>query len=330
MEHQTSIIYIVENEKTIPDSSIFSNYKRKQEVNFTIPGQEGSYSVEKTIFNLKNSGKLTLALQLASLSIAPVGAAAGIASGVGLKKLFSDSSELSETERLDKEIAEAELTQFLENHAVTAEIANRAGFQFPPGHPRAKTAYRLHPLAGHADDSKNNLYIPHDNFDELLFEEREAELVKLLIKLGATRISIKHLNSQDHNGSISGSLSGGNKIAEASASAGAEDIESYNKTWDREFILNPPKDCPVKIDENDYAWLKFEPNWKTILIAREHGGCTKASIELKEKTAFSSKYSASLDIDTPTIKSQISGDATKRRNLDRNIFIEVEFFPVSQ
>ncbi|MGB3511853.1 MAG: hypothetical protein WBA93_21975 [Microcoleaceae cyanobacterium] len=54
-------------------------------------------------------------------------------------------------------------------------------FDFPPGHPLPGKLYRAHPLK-----SKSNKYIPIEVFDSLLYAEREAELIRLLVDLGAT------------------------------------------------------------------------------------------------------------------------------------------------
>lgn len=59
-------------------------------------------------------------------------------------------------------------------------------FDFPPGHPLPGKLYRAHPLK-----SKSNKYIPIEVFDSLLYAEREAELIRLLVDLGATQITIK-------------------------------------------------------------------------------------------------------------------------------------------
>lgn len=326
MAPSPNFIYIVEDESAIPDSSDFSVYKKSESVNFTIPQQNDHFHADKSEFLLTSGEKVSLALQIATLPIVPAGlVTGGIAAGIGLKKLLATSSDLSENEKIQKMIAEEELTRFLENHAVTPAITREAGFSFPPGHPRTGTAYRLHPLAGHADESKNKLYIPHESFDELLFEEREAELVKLLVKLGATRISIKYLSSGNANGGVSGSIEAGNKVAQGGVSLDTHQASTYYQSWDREFLLDPQQETFDKIDEFEYAWLRFEPNWQAMLFAREHGGCTKASIELKEKTAFSSKSSGSIKFENPAVNGAINGESEKISDLDRNIFIEVEF-----
>ena len=63
-------------------------------------------------------------------------------------------------------------------------------FDFPPGHRLPGKLYRAHPLK-----SKSNKYIPIEVFDSLLYAEREAELIRLLVDLGATKITIKEKKS---------------------------------------------------------------------------------------------------------------------------------------
>lgn len=326
MKNIPNVIYIVEDESSMPESSAFSAYMQSNSVNFTMPDNEilSSNKIEK--LRAKNEEMASLALLIAARAIPAVGIiASGASVALWIKGLLKDSSDLSETEKLEKTIAENELTRFLVNHAVTPHIASEAGFSFPPGHPRSGTAYRLHPLAGHTDESKNKLYIPHENYDELLFEEREAELIKLLIKLGATRISIKHMRSLHTVSDISGSVEAGNTLLEGSITANNKNLDSSHQSWDREFLLNPEQEKIEKINDQEYAWLRFEPSWQTLLIAREYGGCTKASIELKEKTAFSSKSAASIGAKSPTLNGSVSGYNEKNMDSSHNIFIEVEF-----
>ncbi len=157
------------------------------------------------------------------------------------------------------------------------------GLNFPPGHPLPARYYRRHPL-------NEDTYIPIEMYDRLLLEEREAELIRLLVDLGATGIEISKA------GNNSRSLSGGAK-AEASGVSGAEIAaggESTRAARDlRVFELRGiPWTAEMQFDPTAYKWLEYEPAWKAVMHARRVGACVTASIELHQETSFSLAASA--------------------------------------
>jgi hypothetical protein len=186
---------------------------------------------------------------------------------------------------------ETELGRFLERHAVSERAAQAHSLRFAPGHPRVGEAYRLHPLAGTPGANRDLFYIPEASFDQVLLEEREAELLRLLVQLGATRIAISERqtrNSADlSSASVSVSATG---VGEANAAAAAKTDSKSDDLHTREFqLVGRQTGGNDRIDEAEFAWLGFEPSWKSLVWARERGQCTRAVIELKEETAYSNE-----------------------------------------
>ncbi|NEQ41517.1 MAG: hypothetical protein F6K40_37120 [Okeania sp. SIO3I5] len=109
-----------------------------------------------------------------------------------VKKLIADqkNTQGSEQVKLDENtklaLNEFNLEGWSEFITETPYSEIPEDFDFPPGHPLPGKLYRAHPLK-----SKSNKYIPIEVFDSLLYAEREAELIRLLVDLGATKITIK-------------------------------------------------------------------------------------------------------------------------------------------
>lgn len=144
----------------------------------------------------------------ASLISLPFALLVGAITGGGLlaAKISKDKSALqSPIDDAEKK----ELQAFLFSHGITLAMAKDFGLVFPPGHPKVDMLYKRHPLADVDGAGKKNVYIPHDKYDEILMAEREAELLKMLVHLGATRIAITHDVAGSQSASTRGGLSGG-------------------------------------------------------------------------------------------------------------------------
>ena len=157
---------------------------------------------------------------------------------------------------------------------------------FPPGHPLPRRLYRVHPLK-----KKSNRYIPVEVFDSLLYKEREAELIKLLIDLGAVEITVKDLSSTKSKGGISAKAS-------ASAAGGFEaktEGEREKSSSETRLIKLSQKNWNSEaFNEADYSWLAYEPAWEALVHARLRGACLLSSVELNSDTSYS--ISASLGL----------------------------------
>ncbi len=152
-------------------------------------------------------------------------------------------------------------------------------FEFPPGHPLPESIYRVHPLK-----TKNKRYIPLESFYSLLFDEREAELIRLLTDLGAKKIVIQEVtnetNDQGVNANVKlGGMGGGegSRIREGKQSGiKARTIKLRGKHWTPNLNIEPEK----------YSWLPYEPKWEGLVHARIHGGTLSDSIELTSDISY--------------------------------------------
>lgn len=327
MSSDVDFIYIVENESQVPSASRFNIHKESYTQNYTMPGSEAYVEGVGTISKISTSKKAALLVAAASFYSGPLTLLAAGASSAALSKLLSSSSSDSPEENLKKEIAEEEIDNFLVNHALTPGMARSLNFNFPPGHPRVGCSYRLHPLANRGSKEKSNLYIPEDKFDELLFEEREAELIRLLVNLGATNISISENTDESYRSSLHGEGGVNGPALGGSTSISSENSKEASGVRQREFILNPVKTKnPESIVQEEYAWVKFEPSWQSLIFSREVGRCTKASVILKEKTAFSNDKSGSAKLSGKLADASISGEAEQNSQANKNFVIEVSFY----
>lgn len=121
---------------------------------------------------------------------------------------------------------------------------------FPPEHPIPGQMYRHYP---YSVKDKGHLYYPVNNYFVMLFEEREQELITLLSDLGATKIVIESVGSDET----------------------VSDAEGYRKVFD----YDPrPLTAPNTINVKGYHWLAYEPTWQSVVSERFRG---LRSIEFK-------------------------------------------------
>ena len=191
------------------------------------------------------------------------------------------------------------------------------GFEFPPGHPLPDKLYRIHPLK---DKENKSRYIPSEMFDSLLYEERESELIKLLVDLGATKIVIKETSNVNAEGEITG---GADLQGTGGIKANSEFNRNHAETESRTFILQGKKQ--LNIEDKNYEWLNYEPSWKALRHARQYGGCLQASIELTTDSSYS--LAAGMQATEGLLQKFISFDAGISFNHQkiRNKIFSVEF-----
>ncbi|CAM5212497.1 hypothetical protein OURE66S_03895 [Oligella ureolytica] len=96
--------------------------------------------------------------------------------------LYNTLSENREEAKAQKEREIQALEMKLKTMSLSKLQAHKLGFKFPPGHPKIGESYKLHPLAT-ISTYKQNIYLPAHSFEDVLLEEREAELLTLLIDL---------------------------------------------------------------------------------------------------------------------------------------------------
>lgn len=238
------------------------------------------------------------------------GAQLALGSGIGITSLvasafFSPKTEnKAETDRSKKNQEIEKYNAYMKEHSLTKSEAKSEGFEFPAGHPIVEQGYKLHPLAEQCE-SKKRFYIPADSYDDFLMQERESELFKLLVTMGATEIEIStHVenifeNNSAHNLTASNAI---NSAGYQSSSSRSSDINSLNT---RKFTL-----CGVEwkksdtVNPSDFLWLEYEPSWQSLIFAREVAGCTSAAIEIKESSKYSLDRNVAIQVKAKILEAQ--------------------------
>jgi hypothetical protein len=249
---------------------------------------------------------------------------AAVSSPVVARIFTKDKEHLPK--ELDSQEQEA-LGAFMRRHAYSIQMAKDASFKFPPGHPQVGQVYKQHPLADVPAAGKADIYIPSDKYDELLLQEREAELLKLLVHLGATRVVISKKHSASSSQKIDGSISGGSKnIGEAKIGASSEATTGIVDLDTREFELDGREwKEGDKLDVTQFAWVHFEPSWNALIDAREIGGCTKAALEVRENTTFSSDRGLAIKVKSKLYGAAVSTNVTNELEEEKAFFVKAEF-----
>lgn len=292
--------------------------------NFTIPGHPEFSSAN--VLKTTDAGGLKPSLSVPSL---PLGIVTGIGISLPLLAIRMVASEKSEANEREKaEMAEA-VANFIRRHGISIQRADQLGYRFPPGHPKTGQLYRLHPLAKLGDSGKEGVYIPDEGYDELLLDEREAELIRLLVELGATRIAISEKLDRNSNAAASASVNASaTGVGEAKVEGGMKSNSTELNHESREFKLKgKPWQRGEKLDRSTFAWVAFEPSWGAMVTAREVGECTKAALEIREETTFSSEKHFSAAIKVKLYGGGASGKTTAAGKNNKTYLIDAEFAP---
>lgn len=310
------------------------------------PKEDASYSPNFTMAGKDESLKVTSGVASALAAGVAVGSFSGlllptslIASAVlGTPSLISLLTKERATKSEDSapDLAKLEeaylLSAYIQHHSLSRSQAKAAGYRFQPGHPVVGKAYRKHPLTDFPNPDNGNLYIPSDSYDSILLEERESELIKLLVHLGATKITITKKASDKSRSSAKVGVS-----AQAGPMGGGEVNYSGSSELDtatldtREFSLTGrPWKIDSKIERDSFFWLSYEPSWKAVVFARENGGCLAASLEIKESTSFSTDKNLELSVKAKLTEVGAHAGTASSGVEDKTYFVKVEFSPIQQ
>lgn len=284
--------------------SDFKCEEKKYVPNFTIPDVEDVANSSKKTKTTSNANIHTAGAAISSATglgisalsfLAPISLLIG--ASVAIPAIYKLVVSHDNTETVPEE-SYHELQTFISKHSLDKQQALDLGLKFPPGHPQTGETYRLHPLAAYQHASKQKLYIPEHIFDDVLFEERESELLTLLVHLGATNVEIAKYVDSFFDDEKSGSIGGGVKVvANASILAKSESGRESSEKNIRVFSLKgKPWKYGDKFDRDGYAWLNFEPSWNALITAREVGGCTNATLEIKEASKYAVNKEASMQL----------------------------------
>jgi hypothetical protein len=242
---------------------------------------------------------------------------------------FSNKSNAAESEE-ENSFIEKDSVNFIRDNAITQRIASFLEYKFPPGHPRISRAYILHPLASDEKDQYHNLFIPYEKYDEILYEERESELIRLLVDLGATKIVIKDVNIslRFFNVGAECEIEMLNKSGGINADVSKKGINTNG--IERVFeLVGKVFNQDDEIEKAKFKWLKFEPSWNSIVVARYIGKCKKAEMILKQKTSFSAEISSETAIKMAVASGKINMKHADILDDDKQYMISVDFGDVS-
>ncbi|MCO8160960.1 hypothetical protein NJC38_02185 [Pseudomonas sp. 21LCFQ010] len=302
------IVYVTENKYT---AAAAQKSDGKSGQDFVMVGRE-----PLTATSLVSASPLSLIASTSPL-LFPIGLLANaISSSPSIGSMLKSKSDTN-TDEVDS--AQLELAAYVAYHSMTKNDAKSRGYRFQPGHPVVGKAYRRHPLADYPNTETGDLYIPSDSYDAILLEERESELLKLLVDLGATKITITKRTSNNQHNSTAAGLKVDAGIAGGGGLSGAYDSQQNTNSLDvREFSLSGKRwQEGHALNKNNYFWLSYEPSWKAVVFARENGGCLTASLEIKESTSFSTDKGIELSVKakmaevTGSVKISNSGDEEK-------------------
>jgi hypothetical protein len=191
--------------------------------------------------------------------------------------------------------------------------------EFSPGHPIPGYLYRQHPLK-----SKKTTYVEYQSYYSLLLEEKQAELTKLLFELGAKEIYIlnttsSELNSQfgikadssftvEAEGNLGNNTRAKKKIDMSLDLAFDNMIRNQNALSKLNYYscIGKPWNKQMKINERNYEWLPYSPEWDTIIKGRIDNQLKCALIRLTidisntMNSNFSMKHGMSFDAEVST------------------------------
>jgi hypothetical protein len=326
------LIYIVEETTTSDPTQGSGN---SSSVNFTMPGRDnniGGMTGGAALAGITGAAALATG---ARFLVGPLLPAALITSALisvpsllpSLTKERSAKSEELEAAKLEEARL---LAAYVQQHSLSRSQAKAAGYRFQPGHPVVGKTYRKHPLTDYPNPDNGSLYIPSDSYDAILLEERESELIKLLVHLGATKISITKKASDKTRSTVT---------AEASVQVGpmgGGDVNYTGKTErdtdtldTREFSLTGrPWKADSKVERENFFWLSYEPSWKAVVFAREVGGCLTASLEIKENTSFSTDKNLELSVKAKLVEVGAQAGISNLGTEEKTYFVRAEFAPI--
>lgn len=152
-------------------------------------------------------------------------------------------------------------------------IKNLPSITFPIGHPVANQLYIGHPYLPQK-------YIPFENYQLELIEDKVREFCQIAQSLGAVEISIETENSSQSNSSrnYSSNIDGGIDYKVSSAKGGLKRDGSRNLIEEISQAINlhqtfAPTKQPCLPDNT--VWYQNEPSWKRLYEQRMNGGLTQ-------------------------------------------------------
>ena len=223
----------------------------------------------------------------------------------------------------------------LDQKTLTAINIDRLGkIDFPMGHPAVNHLYVGHPLI----PSK---YIPFENYELELIEDRVREFGVLAQSLGATSITIECINANGNkenqhvhtnvNGNVSYGLASGNGSYDNDANSRFITEISQKISLHQEFS---PKEAPHVPD--GLVWYSSEPSWQRLVEQRMKGSLKihEERIETRKSQVVENSELKKISAEVKTLFLAASGSWEKsmERMFESHenaiLAIHVEFAPI--
>ncbi len=183
----------------------------------------------------------------------------------------------------------------------------------PPAHPRPRVLYAGHPATPH-------IYLPFFDFHRFLFEHKFAELVSILMHLGATKIRVKQESGWGKN--FSAKLAVGLPQAHVDLGANAErsDSTASQLLYEAELTGTSTPTLPENL-----VWYPYEATWKPAVEGRLKFGLKSFSLSLD----YRDDYGVTLDLKIKVEKSGLDAGGSFQQHVATKWLLEGEFRPVA-
>lgn len=149
-------------------------------------------------------------------------------------------------------------------------------FSLPPGHPRNNLVYIGHPASNH-------VYTPIADFHRFVFEHKFSELLSILMNLGATKISVRHIQGWGKPFTSKMDLSIPISITDSAvkASAGTKNQEEQKILYEANLLGTKSPKLP-----DNLMWYHHENTWQQIANGRLNFGLKNFSLNLQYKEDY--------------------------------------------
>lgn len=230
-----------------------------------------------------------------------------------------------------------EYEDLCQDHFVTLNInSDLSNLSFPMGHPKVNEMYVAHPLA-------TNRYMPIENYQLELIEDRVREFCELAQHLGATEINIECLNSNDND-----STNSGNRNVSGGVSKGSVGVSgSYHDEYSRRLIEKISRSVslhqtfhPHKVPElpDDLIWYNGEPSWQRLYRQRMEGSLLthEERIETSKSQVVDNREMKEIKAELKTlyVNMNMEFDKTEESKFEQQenavLAISVKFAPLSE
>jgi len=151
---------------------------------------------------------------------------------------------------------------------VTHDEVRNAQLKFPPGHPIERTLYAVNPV-----DHGN--YLPVSTYHHMVFEHKFAEVVRLLVALGASNIVVEHEQGWAHEFASNLKAPVPEKDMTIGLTANAKTAARSKVLLEARFSTSRKPRLP-----DNLAWYPHEELWKNIAESRLNGELDSFSLKL--------------------------------------------------